>query len=91
MSVTWVTSDVRWAPRATKPRQSAVLEAEFVLVSVVLVYFAPIACDVADEVGERVIPGCPECFQNTRSRHNRARAELHPAHLAFLNCPLLTQ
>jgi hypothetical protein len=34
-----------------------------------------------NEVGERVVPGCPECFQNTRSRHDGAGRELHPAHL----------
>ena len=32
------------------------LEAELILVAVVLVHFAPIASDVSDEVGKRVVP-----------------------------------
>ena len=76
------------AERVSGQQTPAVLQAEFVLVSVVLVYFAPIACDVADEVGERVIPGCPECFQNTRSGHDRAGSKLYPCSLGVLECPL---
>jgi hypothetical protein len=69
----------------------AVLEAEFILVAVVLVNVAPIASDVSDEVSECVISGCPECFQNTRSRHDRTGSKPNPVHFAFLNWPLLTQ
>jgi hypothetical protein len=39
-----------------------VLEAEFIRVAVVLVNIAPIAGDMTNEVGERVVSGCPECF-----------------------------
>ena len=78
------------AERVCGQQTPAVLEAELVLVAVVLVNIAPIANNVADEVSERVVPGCPECFQNTRSRDDRAGREPNPPHFAFLNCPLLT-
>ncbi len=35
-------------------------EGEFVLAAVVLVYFTPITCDMAQEVSERVVTRCPE-------------------------------
>ncbi len=38
----------------------AVFEGEFVLAAVVLVYFTPITCDMAQEVSERVVTRCPE-------------------------------
>ena len=64
------------------------LEAELVLVTVVLVNFTPVSSNVANEVGEWVVPGCPECFQNTRSGQRPSREKNECRSLGLLELPV---
>jgi len=79
------------AERVCGQQTPTVLEAKLVFAAVGLVNIAPIAGEVAHEIGERVIPGCLECFQNTRSGYDRAGRELDPAPFTTLRMPWFRQ
>jgi hypothetical protein len=51
----------------------AVLEAELVLATVVIVDIAPIASEMANEISERIIARVPERFQRSGSCDDTAR------------------